>query len=205
MIDNGTQLTNLGMQLNKIGSQIQNISMDISFLNNNYSIQLQNIGIQISKFSQQIFNIGMLIKNISSMQQPFGVQMDNMMNNNMNMINFNNVNIGMNINNNAFENMNDINKGKNEIIFIIFGNQAGFKVCINISQNKTIKELLNAYREKIGADLDFFEKNEFLYNAAKINPNEKRTILEFGIRKGDMIIVRDLQNIYTPLSINYLL
>ena len=192
MIDNGTQLTNLGMQLNMISSQIQNISMDISFMNNSYSIQLQNIGIQISKFSQQIFNIGMQIKNINSMQQPFGVQMDNMMNNNMNMKNFNTVNIGMNINNNLLENMNDIFKGSNDITFIIFENQAGLKILINISQNKTIKELLNLYREKIGADLDFFEKNEFLYNAGKINPNEKRTILEYGIRKGERILVEDV-------------
>ena len=195
MIDNGTQLTNLGMQLNMISSQIQNISMDISFMNNSYSIQLQNIGIQISKFSQQIFNIGMQIKNINSMQQPFGVQMDNMMNNNMNMKNFNTVNIGMNINNNLLENMNDIFKGSNDITFIIFENQAGLKILINISQNKTIKELLNLYREKIGADLDFFEKNEFLYNAGKINPNEKRTILEYGIRKGERIVVRNYKNV----------
>ena len=193
MIDNGTQLTNLGMQLNMIGSQIQNISTDISLINNNFSIQLQNIGIQISKFSQQIFNIGMLIKNISSMQQPFGAQMDNMMNNNMNIRNFNNVNIGMNINNNDFENMNDINKGENEIICIIFENH-GFKTSINISQDKTIKELLNAYRERIGADLDFFEKNYFLHNGIKINPNEKRTILEYGIMKGNIIIVVDYKN-----------
>ena len=115
--------------------------------------------------------------------------MNNMMNNNMNMRNFNNVNIGMNINNNLLENMNDIIKGSNDITFIIFENQAGLKTIINISQNKTIKELLNLYREKIGGDLDFFEKNEFFYNAEKINPNEKRTILEYGIRKGERIIV----------------
>ena len=195
MIDNGTQLTNFGMELNRIGSQIQRISMDISLINNNYSIQLQNIGIQISKFSQQIYNIGIIIKNINSMQQPFGVQMDNVMNNNMNMINFNNVNIGMNINNNVFENMNDIMKESNDIIFIIFENQTGLKTGINISQNKTVKELLNLYRKKIGGDINFFEKNEFLYNAARINPNEKRTILEYGIRKGERIIVKDLQNL----------
>ena len=189
MIDNGTQLTNFGMELNRIGSQIQRISMDISLINNNYSIQLQNIGIQISKFSQQIYNIGMIIKNINSMQQPFGVQMDNMMNNNMNMINCNNVNIGMHMNNNVFENMNDIMKESNDITFIIFENQACLKTCINISQNKTVKELLNLYRKKIGGDIDFFEKNEFWYNAERINPNEKRTILEYGIRKGERIIV----------------
>ena len=190
MIDNGTQLTNLGMQLNNIGSQIQKISMDLSFINNNYSIQLQNIGLQISNFSQQIFNIGMLIKNVNQ-QQPFGFQMDNMMNNNINMINFNNVNIGMNINNNINDNMNDIIKESNEkLINIVFKNRDnGKKTSINISQNKTIKELLNIYRIKIGEDLDFLEKNIFLNQTDKINPNDNRTILEYGFNHGQLIDV----------------
>ena len=38
-------------------------------------------------------------------------------------------------------------------------------------------------------------KNEFFYNARKINPNETRTISEFGIRKGEKIIVKDCQNL----------
>ena len=46
MIDNGIQLTNLGMKLNNIGSQIQNISMDLE-INSNYRVQLQNIAMQI--------------------------------------------------------------------------------------------------------------------------------------------------------------
>ena len=196
MIDNGTQLTNLGMQLNNIGSQIQKISMDLSFINNNYSIQLQNIGIQISNFSQQIFNIGMLIKN-ESQQHLFGFQMDNMMNNNMNMINFNNVNLGMNINNNINDNMNDIIKEKNEkIIYVIFEHKnKGITTGINISQDKTIKELLNIYRIKIGEDLDFFDKNIFMHNSKKINSNDNITIFEFGLRnteKIDVFLAKDL-------------
>ena len=191
MIDNGTQLTNLGMQLNNIGSQIQKISMDLSFINNNYSIQLQNIGIQISNFSQQIFNIGMLLKN-ENQQQPFGLQMGNMMNNNINMINFNNVNLGMNINNN----MNDIIKEPNEKIFyIIFENKVnGIRTGINISQNKTIKELFNLYRIRIGEDLDFLKKNIFLNQAYKINPNDNRTILEYGFKDYERIEVLPLNN-----------
>ena len=190
MIDNGIQLTNLGMQLNNIGSQIQKISMDLSFINNNYSIQLQNIGIQISNFSQQIFNIGMLIKN-ENQQQPFGFQMGNMMNNNMNMINFDNVNLGIHINNNINDNMSDIIKQSDEkIIPVIFDNpQIDDSIVVNISQNKTIKELLNLYRIKIGKNLDFLKKNIFLYNAKKIEPNDNRTILEYGIRRGERIIV----------------
>ena len=189
MIDNGAQLTNLAMQLNNIGSQIQQISMDLSFINRNYSIQLQNIGIQISNFSNQIFNIGMLIKNINSIQQPFGFQMDNMINNNINLINFNNFNNGMNINNNINDNMSDIIKESNEkIIYIVFENKdTGIKTGINISQNKTIEELFNLYRIKIGEDLDFFKNNSFFYNAEKINPNEKKTILEFGIKNTERI------------------
>ena len=194
MIDNGTQLTNLGMQLNNIGSQIQKISMDLSFINKNYSIQLQNIGTQISNFSQQIFNIGMLIKN-ENQQQPFGFQMYNMMNNNMNMINFDNVNLGININNNINNNINDnmsdiIKQSDEKIIHVIFDNPLiDDSIVINISQNKTIKELFNLYRIKIGENLDFFKKNIFLYNAKKIEPNDNRTILEYGIRRGEKIIV----------------
>ena len=170
--------------------------MDLSFINNNYSIQLQNIGIQISNFSQQIFNIGMLIKN-ENQQQPFGLQMGNMMNNNINMINFNNVNLGMNINNNMNDNMNDIVKEPNEkIIYVVFEyKNKGITTGINISQNKTIKELLNIYRIKIGEDLDFFDKNIFVNNSKKINPNDNITILEFGfnnLEKIDVFLAKDL-------------
>ena len=172
------------MQLNNFGFQIQKISMDLSFINNYYSIQLQNIGIQISNFSQKIFNIGMLIKNTNSIQQTF--QMDNMMNNNMNMINFNNDNIGMNINNN----MNNFIKEPNEEIIYVFFENPGItgRKAINISRNKTIKELLDLYREKIGEDLDFLKKNEFLFNGEKIIINDNRTIYDFGIKRSGYVI-----------------
>ena len=190
MIDNGTQLTNLGIQLNNIGSQIQKISTDVSFINNNYSIQLQNIGTQISQFSQQIFNIGMLIKNDNSIEQPFGVQTINMMNNNMNMINLNNVNIGMNINNNLNDNMDIIKKPNEKIIFVYFDNPLiSGKTTINISLNKTMKELLNLYRIKIGGDSDFFDKNFFIWNGSKINPDDNRTLFDYGIKIGGIIKV----------------
>ena len=183
------------MQLNNFGLQIQKISMDLSFINNNYSIQLQNIGIQISNFSQQIFNIGMLIKNTNSIQQTF--QMDNMMNNNMNMINFNNDNIDMNINNN----MNNFIKEPNEEkIYVFFDNpRIEGRKAINISKNKTIKELLDLYREKIGEDLDFLKKNAFFCNGEKIIFNDNRTIFDFGITRSGFVIVvlpiKDVLNI----------
>ena len=105
-----------------------------------------------------------------------GAQLTNlgMQLNNMNMINFNNANIGMNIN--------------DTIIHVIFENK-GIKTVINISQNKTIKELLNLYRIKIGGDLDFFNKNGFLRNAKELNPNEIRTILDYNIKSGERIEV----------------
>ena len=190
MIDNETQLINLGMQLNNIVFQIHKISMDLSFINNNYSIQLQNIGMQISNFSQQIFNLGMLIKN-ENQQQPFGFQIGNMMNNNMNMINFNNDNLGMNIKNNINDNMNDIIKEPNEkIIYVTFiYKNKGITTGINFSWNKTINELLNIYRIRIGEDLDFFDKNIFMYNTKKINPNDNITIHDFGLKNTDLIDV----------------
>ena len=194
MIDNGTQLTNLGMQLNNISSQIQKISMDLSFINNNYSIQLQNIGMQISNFSQQIYNIGMLIKNTNSIQQPF--QMGNMMNNIMKMINLNNDNIGMNINNDKF-----YQEPNEKIIHIVFHLQNSGKTVINISVNKTIKELLNLYKEKIGEDSDFLRKNRFIIHGKRINPNDNITIYDFGIKlgtnmNGKIILVDPLNNFF---------
>jgi len=200
MIDNGTQLTNLGMQLNNISSQIQKISMDLSFINNNYSIQLQNIGMQISNFSQQIYNIGMLIKNTNSIQQPF--QMGNMMNNIMKMINLNNDNIGMNINNDKF-----YQEPNEKIIHIVFHLQNSGKTVINISVNKTIKELLNLYKEKIGEDSDFLRKNRFIIDGKRINPNDNITIYDFGIKlgtnmNGKIILVDPLNNFFLNSSSN---
>ena len=175
--------------------------MDLSFINNNYSIQLQNIGMQISNFSQQIYNIGMLIKNTNSIQQPF--QMGNMMNNIMNMINFNNDNIGMNINNDKF-----YQEPNEKIIHFVFQNlQNGSKTVINISVNKTIKELLNLYTEKIGEDSDFLRKNEFIIDGKKINPNDNITIYDFGIKlgtnmNGKIIFVDRLNNFFLNSSSN---
>ena len=175
--------------------------MDLSFINNNYSIQLQNIGMQISNFSQQIYNIGMLIKNTNSIQQPF--QMGNMMNNIMNMINFNNDNIGMNINNDKF-----YQEPNEKIIHIVFQNlQNNSKTVINISVNKTIKELLNLYAEKIGEDSDFLRKNEFIIDGKKINPNDNITIYDFGIKlgtnmNGKIILVDRLNNFFLNSSSN---
>ena len=113
------------------------------------------------------------------------------MNNNMNMINFNKDNLGMNIKNNINNNMNDIIKESNEkIIYVVFIYQnKGIKTGININQNKTINELLNIYRIRIGEDLDFFDKNIFLYNAKKINPNDNITIHELGLKNTEKIYV----------------
>ena len=132
----------------------------------------------------------MLIKN-ENQQQHFGFQMDNMMNNNMNMINFNNVNLGMNINNNMNDNLNDIIKESNEkIIPALFLNKNNGKTTgVNISQNKTMKELLNLYMIKIWEDLDFLKKNAFWNNGKKIDPNDNRTILEYGIKDYERIEV----------------
>ena len=60
---------------------------------------------------------------------------------------------------------------------------------INISKNKTIKELLDLYREKIGEDLEFLKKNEFLFNGEKINIDDNITIFDLGIKTSGYIII----------------
>ena len=93
--------------------------------------------------------------------------------------------------------MNDILEQSDEtIIGIIFYNPLiDGSIVINISQNKTIKELLDIYRIKIGEDLDFLKKNYFWNHAKRINPNDNRTILKYGFRDYERIAVLLVNNI----------
>ena len=187
-MNDGMQLKNIGIQLQLLGSQIQNMGMQISYINNNYAVLLKNMGMQISNFSTQIFNIGIKMSNINLIQQPNFVQMNDIMNNmNINMNNFNEPLVNNIINNN---NINNINEDYDEsIIFILFDKKNGLKTTINISNKKSISELLNMYRKKIGENYEFFQRNRFLLNGREINPNETKSILEYGFKSGDIIFV----------------
>ena len=187
--DNGTELKNIGQQLQNFGNQIQNLGMQISNINQNFGIQIQNIGLQISNLAMRIFNIGIAINNSNKIKESNEFQnqmlqmqmMMNMMNNNM--MNNNNGLIGMNNNYNLNEILDQTNKPK---INIIFEAPTGRYFTIKVSINKTVKDLINLYISKTGEDIN---KNDFLYNGRKFDPNDKRNIIDFGFVNLSNIIV----------------
>ena len=185
MLDNMTQLQNLmnlKMQLANIEAQynliltnMQNIGLtpdsytnlnNVSFQFINFGIQLLNIGIPRSNnilnninLNQQIDNIIINLNSIKS-TNPFS------MNQNMNMINFQNMNINAELNN---------NKSKYNVTFV---SNAGLKTLIVCDMDITLDELIKMFLIKIGRnDLIGKEQMEFtfLYNATRLNTIEDKS------------------------------
>ena len=186
MLDNGTQLKNIGMQLQTLGMQINNAGMQLSYMNNNFGIQIQNMGKQISDFSIQIFNIGMQMSNINQIQEPNLNLINNMMN-------FNEPMDRIEINNNILDNNNY--EFYKENIWIVFENPSRSNLVIYVNENETIETLLDRYRKRIGESYEYLDKTLFIYNSIKINEYKKKTIKDYGIITGDKIIVSETFNI----------
>ena len=169
MSDYGLQLNNLGIQLQNFGMQIKNLGMQMPFLMQNIIMQMQNISINIINISTQIINIGMNLSN--------------------------NFNMYFQMNNDIMEKMKMINNNFNEdkqLISIIFCNgTTGEKISITTSTDKTMEELLNLYINKKGLKSNYLEDNNFLYNGYKIDPKEKKTILNYGLKHKDFINISE--------------
>ena len=191
MENNGDILRKIGLQLQNMSSQMQNMGIQISNFNQFFGLQIQNMSAQISNMAMQIFNIGMQILNLNQMQNNFGIQMNNM-NNEFQEIN--RINPMKNL-----ELINDINNFDNQfkepIINICFRNDVGQKEFIVVKMKDTVKELLNLYRIKIGENSDFFLKNYFSFNGRKINPNEEKKVIDYGLNDWSEIIVIKSNNV----------
>ena len=195
MQDNGFLLKNIGMQLQTISMQIKNMGIQISNFNQNFGMQMQNIGIQITNMANQIFNIGMQFSNANQIPMNFGIPKFNDANvmqncNMMNDIGMGNFPINENINDfniNDKDKYNDSNKEKK--IYICFEQCTGKKTGIIITPEKTVKELIEQYRIKLGENIDFLKNNWFLFNGKPININEERTIKEYNITYASIINV----------------
>ena len=177
------QLKIIGNQLQSMGQQINNIGKQISFINNIFGNQLQNMGMQISNFSFQIFNIGMRFQNINIIQG----QNFNQMNNIIEQININNLSEPMeNIIIN--KNINNINEEFNEPkLSIIFETNSGLKTLINISKKASVNDLLNLYRIRVGENN--FQNCYFIFNGHELNPNENKSLLDYGFKDFNKIFV----------------
>ena len=169
------QLANIEAQYNLILTNMQNIGLtpdsytnlnNVSFQFINFGIQLLNIGIPRSNnilnninLNQQIDNIIINLNSIKS-TNPFS------MNQNMNMINFQNMNINAEVNN---------NKPKYNVTFV---SDFGKITLIFCDMDITLDELIKMLLIRIGRnDLIGREQMEFvfLYNGNKINTMEKKS------------------------------
>ena len=169
------QLANIESQFNLLLTNMQNIGLNPDSYNNlnnisfqfiNFGIQLLNIGIPRSNnvlnninLNQQIDNIIINLNSIKS-ANPFS------MNQNMNMINFQNMNENAELNN---------NKSKYNVTFV---SNAGLKTLIVCDMDITLDELIKMFLIKIGRnDLIGKEQTEFIfyYNAKRLNTTENKS------------------------------
>ena len=157
----GLQTLNLGILILNYGMQIPDLWMD-----------LMSIKQQIESINSQFQNIIMQINN-----QIQNIQMQNM--------NVQIPNIGM------MENINDINENSminkienkvNKIMYnVSFQNSAGVKILLVLDSDITVKEMLDAFFQKINKPEITDKKNEirFIFNASKIKYNDNRKLKEF--------------------------
>ena len=154
-----------GIQLQNIGTQIMNIGLQLQNMMNSFGIPLQNMGQQISSISMQIFNMGM---QISDMNIPL-------------------------FNNNLFQGQNifnmNINKNMEEVNTCIkFDISSRGIITINCNNNISIEELIKRFLEKVNYK-ENKEKLLFVYNGKAINQNEKKSIVDYGLKYSSILRV----------------
>ena len=194
--DNLELLKNIGMQLQQISSQIQSMAIQIVNFNQFFGFQMQTMGNQISDIAIKIFNIG--IQNQNQLPNPFLLKMINNQNDaQKEMINpFMDIGIHNNIN-------NILENSENKTVYIFFKNcDTGCKEGITINSQKTVEELLNEYRIRIGEPKDFYERYIFLFNSKKIRMDEKTKILDYGLSNLSYITVYLNKNLEGGLFLN---
>ena len=133
---------------------IQNNGSNLNQIENlqNLLYQLSNY---VSKINEIIFQMNIII---NQRNQPLVDKMNNIVNYQMmQMNNFNNFQNNINLNNNLNQNIINQNLSCNNLINIIFEHCNGMRLNLLIEKNRTIKELINTYFQKI-------EKPELINN-----------------------------------------
>ena len=192
-------INNINFNMNIIYNNLNNIITSMKNINNILLMQ-QNINYTPINFIKEIIN-----KNI---------QFANQISDNNNLINltinnpllFPNTN-NINTMNNQFPNsnliprqekkINDLFPGNNNRrICIIFDNTKGNKTPINAPVNIKVKDLLLVYAKKMEISPDLLGKKiNFILNGKKININEEKDLISFGLERGIRIIVDENQNV----------
>ena len=117
---------------------------------------------------------------------------NNMQNMNMEMLNmFNQMQMMNQMNNEMIpNNNNNINETEELIYRIFFKFNNGKKIFVNISNEKTVEELLTKFINDNNLIPDNFN---FLFNASKLNINDKRKIKDYPINNAALIYVYELR------------
>ena len=208
MVDINTQVENIEFQLKNLVIQFENIKVMqmqkmqiqsfpyIGLQMLNMGIQILNIGIENPTMGYQIPNIKEELICIITKIQNIGMKVDmnnqmpmNMMMPNQNQISSNNMinndiigNIPQNV---MANNMNIINDNKLSLNL----NYQSQRYAIQISPEKTVKELINAFKNRSGFDKEF----ALIYNSSKLNKDLK--ISEYEIKDKSFIEVIETDGI----------
>ena len=156
-----------------------NMNMGMNNMNINQGmINMNQIYFQLSQLmAQAMFNINQimtnmnqLMTNMNQMNQLINSVNDTQPNNELNNINF------------IMNNIDNINKSKYNTFVFIQQASTSKKFTINYNTKDRLKDVIQEYRVKSG-DL---KSEQFFYNA--VNLNLEKTIEEYGISKGEVII-----------------
>ena len=190
-----TNIKNYCLQLLNIGMQIQNMSVQIPNTIPNLRMQMKDMGVQISNIGSKIFNI---INNQNQQNKNnLNIGVNNMNNNNM-LNEIGNMEKSMNVQNNMLNKlqtnfMNEIDNYSGPKIKIIFKN--GEKTTISTSIETTMGNLLKLFIKKKNLGSSYLNNNFFIYNLKRINTNDNTTIVNYGIKNGDVIFISEKYNL----------
>jgi len=198
-------MPNMGMNMPNMGNNMPNMGMNMPNMGNTV-----NMGMNMPNMGMNMPNIGMNTMNIGNMGN-MGMNMPNMGMNTMNIGNMgmNMPNMGMNMGGMGNMNMmNFPNMGAIPMVALptmntmmdiedaqgwnlIFENQNNRKLInIRISEQKLVKEAINAYKLKVN---DFDNKFKFIFNNKELFPEMK--ICQSGLTNGAKILVISTKNL----------
>ena len=157
--DLGFQMINIGIQLLDFFTSMSN-NMDIFIIKqqiSNMINQMQNIDMKISTGNENVMIDSNMTMQIPDMMNEFE----------------NNNSMGDIINSNENINLPYQNPIKYNVTFI---QQTGTRTLLILDEEKTIKEMVRLYSDKIGIELDDMKERKFMYNGDSLNLDSNQNI-----------------------------
>ena len=157
--DLGFQMINIGIQLLDIFTSMSN-NIDIFMIKqqiSNMITQMQNIDMKISIGNENVMENSNMMMQIPDMMNEFE----------------NNNSMGDIINSNENINLPYQNPIKYNVTFI---QQTGTRSLLILDEEKTIKEMVRLFSDKIGIELDDMKGRKFMYNGDSLNLDSNQNI-----------------------------